>query len=63
MKSRKLIPQHSVAWIYRNVICPWQTPKDIQSAEKFCAKIWNSLRVDERIAVFRLKEERDWFSC
>ncbi len=46
---------------YRQVICPWQTPKEIRSAEKFCDRIWQRLTEDERREVFRLDgPPREW---
>ena len=46
--------------IFRNVICPWQTQKDIDSAVMFCMRIWKDLSDDERTEIFKLKVDRVW---
>lgn len=45
---------------FRNVICPWQTPREIRAQSKFAKKIWNSLSPEERVEIFKLREFRKW---
>jgi len=45
---------------YRNVICPWMSQKDIDSAVKFCDRIWAGLSEPERYITFRIGTVRRW---
>jgi hypothetical protein len=49
-----------VPFPYRNVICPWQTRKEIHLATKFCDRLWYECDEAERNKIFRLEEERTW---
>jgi hypothetical protein len=49
-----------VNWLYRNVICPWQTEREIKSAEKFIDRMLFKATDEEKLYILRYDQERDW---
>ena len=47
-------------WLYRNVICPWQTDKEIKSAEKFIDKMLFKEKEETKLLILRYNEHRNW---
>ena len=47
-------------WFYRNVICPWQSEKDIRAAEKFIDRMLYKINEEEKKVILRYDQERDW---
>lgn len=47
---------------YRNVICPWQTPKEIYLAEKSVRSLMKKFSREEQIRLLRLDvPDRVWY--
>lgn len=50
-----------VPWRYRNIINPWQTPREIRNATKFLDRMFKNVPEPERIEMTREQEEdRQW---